>query len=247
MADGADRVAIVTGAGRGVGEAVVGRLCGAGWRVVAVDLDGAAAERVAASQPPNRAVGVAADVRDRAQVGAAVDVAVGRLGRIDAVVNNAGVWTVSPFADSDPAAWERDIAVNLVGPLHLVHLALPHLLERGWGRVVSIVSDAGRVGEPNIAVYAAAKAAVGGFSRSLAKEVGRRGVTVNCVSLSTTLTPGAAATFTEEQLAKMPRAYPVGRLGRPEDAAGAVAYFLSEEAAWVTGQTLGVNGGFAML
>ena len=105
--------------------------------------------------------------------------------------------------------WHEELAVNLMGTLHVVHLLLGSLLERGYGRVVNIVSDSARVGEPNVTLYAAAKAAVGGFSRALAKEVGPSGVTVNCVSLSTTVTPGALSTFTPEQLDRMPRFYPL--------------------------------------
>jgi 3-oxoacyl-[acyl-carrier protein] reductase len=167
-------------------------------------------------------------------------------GEFDIIVNNAGRWTVSPFLATDPQMWQDELAVNLMGTLHVVHLLLGSLLERGYGRVVNIVSDSARVGEPNVTLYAAAKAAVGGFSRALAKEVGPSGVTVNCVSLSTTVTPGSLDTFTAEQLERMPRFYPLRRLGTPEDAAAAVAYLASDDAGWVTGQTIGVNGGYAI-
>lgn len=238
-----ERVALVTGAGQGVGQQIATELIDAGYVVAAVDREGDRLEAMAAGLPSERVSTHVADVRDRAQLAAAVE----RIGRIDALVNNAGRWTWGPFLDSTPAQWEDEVAINLMGPVHLCHLVLPGMLERGWGRIVSIVSDSGRTGEPGVAVYAAAKAGVAGFSRSLAKEVGKHGITVNCVSLSTTVTPGALETFDERQLERMPRFYPMGRLGRPEDAANAVRFFLDERSEWVTGQTLSVNGGYAML
>jgi NAD(P)-dependent dehydrogenase (short-subunit alcohol dehydrogenase family) len=188
-----------------------------------------------------------ADVSDRQQLAAVLGDTLDRLGPVDIVVNNAGRWTYAAFVDSDPQAWATDIGINLLGVMNTCHILLPQMIERNYGRVINVVSDSGRVGEPNVAPYAAAKAGVMGFARSLAKEVGREGITVNCVSLSTTLTPGALETFTSAQLDKMTRRYPVGRLGQPEDAAEAVAYFASPAASWVTGQTLSVNGGYAML
>jgi len=242
------RVALVTGAARGVGEEITTRLLGAGVRVVAVDRDRSTLEELtgrlgsgAALQP------VVADVRFRSELETAVTATLDAFGRIDILVNNAGRWTVGPFVASDPAAWDDDLAINLVGPLHLTQLVLPHMISAGWGRVVSVVSDSGRVGEPNVTVYSAAKAGLAGFSRSLAKEVGRHGITVNCVSLSTTLSPGGRATFDEAQFEKMVRRYPMGRLGLPADAAAAVLFFAGDEAGWVTGQVLSVNGGYAML
>ncbi|MFF5988774.1 SDR family NAD(P)-dependent oxidoreductase [Prauserella flavalba] len=244
------QVAVVTGAGRGVGTAIAHRLAVGGADLVLFDMDAAALATVAEEirEASGRAVScVAGDVRDRAALAALVETAVTERGRLDIVVNNAGKWTISPFIDSTVDSWHADIGINLVGPLHLVQLALPAMLGRGYGRIVNVVSDSSRVGEPNVAVYAAAKAGVAAFSRSLAKEVSGQGITVNCISLSTTVTPGAHDTFTADQLTKMPKRYPVGRLGTPEDAAGAVAYFASPETSWVTGQTLSVNGGYAML
>jgi len=244
------KVALVTGAGRGIGAAIAERLSAEGARVAVMDLDEAA---VAAQvkllnerDPSAGAVGLVADVRDRA----AVDRELRRLedaaGPCQVVVNNAGRWTVKPFLESTPELWADELAVNFSGVLHVVHRALPAMVDAGYGRIVNVISDSARVGEPNVTLYAAAKAAVAGFSRALAKEVGRSGVTVNCVSLSTTRTPGAFATFDESQIERMVRFYPAGRLGEPEDAAAAVAYLASDDAAWVTGQTLGVNGGYAM-
>jgi 2-hydroxycyclohexanecarboxyl-CoA dehydrogenase len=246
----AGQVALVTGAGQGVGEAIAGRLAAAGADLALVDRREDTVRRVAdriAAETGRQVRPYACDVTDRDGLGVVVKDAAALTGRLDVLVNNAGKWTSGAFVDSSPADWHEQLEINFLAVLHLSQLVLPGMLEAGYGRIVNIISDSARVAEPGVAVYAAAKAAVAGFSRVLAKEVGRRGVTVNCVSLSTTVTPGAHDTFTEEQLAKMPRFYPVGRLGRPDDAAAAVAYFASPDAEWVTGQTLSVNGGYATL
>lgn len=241
------RTALVTGAAHGIGVAIAGRLLEDGADVLLLDVDEQAVEsaagRLRSTHGSNRARAVAADITDED----AVTTAVGAGDEVDIVVNNAGVWTLGPFVESDPSAWRRDIEVNLVGAMIVTRAVLDGMLDREWGRIVTIVSDSGRVGEPNVAAYAAAKAGAMGFTRALAKEVSRRGVTANCVSLSTTVTPGAAATYSPAQMERMVRRYPVGRLGRPEDAAAAVSYFSSTEAEWVTGQVLSVNGGYAML
>jgi NAD(P)-dependent dehydrogenase (short-subunit alcohol dehydrogenase family) len=244
------QVALVTGAGQGVGEAIATRLAGAGADLALIDLRAdtvrAVAERIAAET--GRVVRhYAADVRDREALASVVKDAETITGGLDVLVNNAGMWISGRFIESSPEDWQTQLDINLGGVLHLCHLVLPGMTGRGYGRVVNVISDSARVGEPGVAVYAAAKAGVAGFSRVLAKEVGKHGVTVNCVSLSTTVTPGAHDTFTEEQLERMPKFYPVRRLGRPEDAAAAVTYFASRDAEWVTGQTLSVNGGYATL
>jgi NAD(P)-dependent dehydrogenase (short-subunit alcohol dehydrogenase family) len=246
----AGQTALVTGAGQGVGEAIADRLAQAGADLALVDLRAdtvrAVADRIAAET--GRIVRhYAADVRDREALASIVKDAENLAGGLDILVNNAGMWISGRFLDSSPVDWQTQIDINLGGVLHLCQLAVPGMTERGYGRVVNVISDSARVGEPGVAVYAAAKAAVAGFARVLAKEVGKHGVTVNCVSLSTTVTPGAHDTFTDEQLERMPRFYPVRRLGRPEDAASAVAYFAGRDAEWVTGQTLSVNGGYATL
>ena len=244
------QVALVTGAGQGVGEAIASRLADAGADLALVDLRAdtvrAVATRIAA-ETGRDVRHYAADVRDREALASVVKDAETMTGRLDVLVNNAGMWISGRFLESSPADWQTQLDVNLGGVLHLCHLVVPGMTRHSYGRVVNVISDSARVGEPGVSVYAAAKAAVAGFSRVLAKEVGKHGVTVNCVSLSTTVTPGAHETFTEEQLERMPKFYPVRRLGRPEDAAAAVAYFAGRDAEWVTGQTLSVNGGYATL
>ena len=242
------RAAVVTGAAQGIGVAIAARLLRDGATVTLLDADATAmaatAERLAADHGADHVDWAGADVTDQAAVMAAIaDVGT----PVDVLVNNAGAWTIGPFMESEARSWRRDVEVNLLGVMVVTHAVLPGMVERGWGRVVNIVSDSGRVGEPNVAAYAAAKAGAMGFTRALAKEVSSAGVTANCVALSTTITPGAHGTYTPDQMRKMVRRYPVGRLGRPEDAAGAVSYFASPDAEWVTGQVLSVNGGYAML
>jgi NAD(P)-dependent dehydrogenase (short-subunit alcohol dehydrogenase family) len=244
------QVALVTGAGQGVGEAIASRFAAAGANLALVDLREetvrAVAERLTAET--GRVVRhYSVDVRDREALAAVVKDVESIPGRFDVLVNNAGMWISGRFLDTAPEDWQTQLDINFYGVLHLCHVAVPGMVQRGYGRVVNIISDSARVGEQGVSVYAASKAAVAGFSRVLAKEIGKHGVTVNCVSLSTTVTPGAHDTFTEEQLERMPKFYPVRRLGRPDDAAAAVAYFASRDAEWVTGQTLSVNGGYATL
>ena len=243
---------MVTGGGRGIGRAIVLRLAHDGAAVGVVDLDGASAAAVATevAAAGGRALGVAGDVTDSAAVAAAVRQTEAALGAIDVLVNNAGWERLALFVESDPALWERLIAVNLKGPLHVTHAVLPGMIARRGGRVVSIASDAGRVGSTGEAVYAACKAGVLGFTKSLAREVARHGITVNAVCPGPTDTQLLADVMTGERgvkiLAGMQRAIPLGRLGRPDDVAGAVAYLASDDAGYVTGQVLSVSGGLTM-
>ncbi len=239
-------VAIVTGADGGVGTRLVTRLLKNKWRVAALDLNFNNLSKLQ-MEFPELLVTISADLRSRRQIESAVATTIEQFGVIDAIINNAGAWSISPFAQSAPEMWYRDIEVNFIGPLHLIHVALPYLVQSQQGRIVNVVSDSGRIGEPTVAVYSGAKAGLTGFSRSLAKEIGRDGITVNCVSLSTTVTPAARETYTEDQLKKMVARYPMGRLGTPEDAASMIMYLLGPEASWVTGQTISVNGGYAIL
>lgn len=245
----AGRRALVTGAGQGVGAAIAGRLAEEGATVAVLDRDSSTAAEVARQIRDKGAAATAftGDVCDKRALDEQLAAVQQEIGGLDIVVNNVGRWTIAPFLETDPAAWQGDLDVNFVGTLNVVHALLGPMVERGYGRIVNIVSDSARTGEPNVAVYAAAKAAVGGFSRALAKEVGPSGVTVNCVSLSTTVTPGARSTFTDAQIERMPKFYPLRRLGTPDDAASAVAFLASDDASWITGQTLGVNGGYAIL
>ncbi|MHB1089502.1 MAG: SDR family NAD(P)-dependent oxidoreductase [Ilumatobacteraceae bacterium] len=239
-------VALVTGANGGIGTRLVSRLLKDGWCVAALDFSFNNLSELQKDFSESL-VTVSADLRNREQIESATTTSIDRFGGLDAIINNAGAWSIGPFAQSTPDQWYRDIDVNLIGPLHLIHLALPHLVQSQRGRIVNVVSDSGRVGEPTVAVYSGAKAGLSGFSRSLAKEIGRDGITVNCVSLSTTVTPAARETYTDDQLKKMVARYPMGRLGTPDDAASMILYLLGPDASWITGQTISVNGGYAIL
>lgn len=250
----AGRVALVTGAGQGVGRAVALRLASEGAAVgvndVRAEPAAAAVDEIAAAG--GRAVALIADVTDYDQVGAMVSSAVAELGRLDIVVNNAGNvgndprgWTLKPFWETTPDEWRSFVDVNLYGVLNCCRHAVPVLTAQGdGGRLITIVSDAGRTGEPYLEVYAAAKAGAAGFTRSLAKSVGRFGITANSVSLGTMASPAWEAMDEAEYRDRL-RAYVVRRPGRPEEVAALVAHLASDEAAWITGQTYPLNGGSA--
>jgi 2-hydroxycyclohexanecarboxyl-CoA dehydrogenase len=242
----------VTGGGRGIGRAVSLALSRAGWAVGILDLDGASAAAVAAevAGTGGAAAGAAADVTRPATVQAGIAALERELGPVEALVNNAGWDVLARFVEGPPELWDRVIDVNLKGVLNVTHAVLPGMIARGGGRIVSISSDAGRVGSSGEAVYSACKAGVIGFSKSLAREVARAGITVNCVCPGPTETALLASVMAGEQgekvLAGMRRAIPLGRLGQPEDVAPAVVYLLSDGAAYVTGQVLSVSGGLTM-
>lgn len=254
MADGlAGRVALVTGGASNIGAGITLRLAAGGARVCILDRDVPQAQRTAARAEGDVGV-VHGDLLDHDSLAAAVAEVTGRLGPIDILVNNAGwVKTVS-FLDKDPAEIELEVRLNLLGPMALTKLVLPAMVDQRWGRVVSIASEAGRAGQRGQVGYSAAKGGILGMTRSLALEVGRFGVTVNAVSPAMVV-PDSPADIGEqsmqqsrdrppEVMAKIVKFYPVGRVGRPADIGGAVAYLCSDEASFVTGQTLPVNGGF---
>ncbi len=248
----AGRTALVTGGGRGIGRAIALHLARDGAAVGIVDLERATAEAVAGElvAAGGRATGVAADVAERPAVDAAVRAVEAALGPVDVLVNNAGWERLALFAESEPALWDRLVAVNFRGPLNVTHAVVGGMIARRRGRIVSIASDAGRVGSTGEAVYSGCKAAVIGFSKALAREVAGHGITVNVVCPGPTDTQLLADVMAGERgqriLAGMQRAIPLGRLARPEDVAGAVAYLVSDEAAYVTGQVLSVSGGLTM-
>ena len=190
-----------------------------------------------------RALPLEVDVTDHARVLAAVKEVAAAFGHLDLLVNNAG-WTPNePFAGSAPETWRQIVAVNYLGVLNCSHAVLPVMVPARRGRIISNASDAARVGTPREAVFAGAMAAVIGFSKSLAAEVARYGITVNVVSPATVDTPLLRGMLTDEQIERREKANPMGRLGRPEDVAAAVLYFASPGAGYVTGQVLSVNGG----
>jgi 2-hydroxycyclohexanecarboxyl-CoA dehydrogenase len=249
------KVALVNGAASGIGRAIALELGRWGARVAVADLyaDGAV-ETVAqlAGQRGGEGAGaglaVPVDVTDYAAVQRAFAFAREQLGPVDVLVNAAGWDTPERFVDSAPETWERLIRINLMGVIHTIHAALPGMQERGYGRIVNIASDAGRVGSSGEAVYSAAKGGIIAFTKTIARETARQGVAVNCVCPGPTDTP-LLARFTAANprlVDALQRAIPMGRLGQPADVAPAVAFLASDGAAFITGQTLSVSGGLTM-
>jgi 2-hydroxycyclohexanecarboxyl-CoA dehydrogenase len=260
--DGADpraltgRVVLVTGAGQGVGRAIAHRCAELGATVVVNDFHRDRAEKCAAelTDQGHQALAADCDVTDFDAVQAMIADLTDQVGGVDVLVNNAGnagaaggsLFTSPPFWESGPQDWERWLGTNLFGVLNTTRAVLPHMVTQGWGRVVSIVSDAGRVGEASLVVYSGAKAGAAGFSRGLARAVGRHGITVNCVALGSMNTDSVSeVTGHPAALKKVLSGYPIRRLGEPEDAANMVGFLASDAASWITGQTYPVNGGYS--
>jgi len=241
------RIAVVTGAGQGIGRAIAEKLAADGATVVVTDINEATAKETAAALGGD-ALAVRTDVADRASVDAAVAQVRERFGRIDVLVNNAGWDKAGPFVESDPADWDRVIAINLYGVLHTCRAVLPVMIEQGGGTVVNLASDAGRVGSSGEAVYSAAKGGVIAFSKTIARENARSGINVNIVCPGPTDTALFASMGGDNPRLResLTRAIPFRRLAQPVDIAGAVAFLASPDAAYITGQTVSVSGGLTM-
>jgi len=242
-----DKVAIVTGAGQGIGRAIAEKLAAEGATVVVTDLNETTAKEVAGGIGGD-ALAVRTDVTSRDSVGAMVAEVRERFGRIDVLVNNAGWDKASPFVDSDPADWDRAIAINLYGVLHTCKAVLPIMAGQGGGTVVNLASDAGRVGSSGEAVYAAAKGGIIAFTKTIAREMARSGINANAVCPGPTDTPLFAEIGGDNPKLReaLIRAIPMRRLAQPTDLANVVAFLASDEAAYVTGQTVSVSGGLTM-
>jgi 2-hydroxycyclohexanecarboxyl-CoA dehydrogenase len=245
------RTAFVTGGGGGIGRAVVLALAGAGCAVAVGDLreDGAVDVAREVESAGGAALALSLDVCDAASVDHAVGAAQKSLGAVDVLVNCAGWDEFRAFVDTDEAFWRRVIAINYEGVLRTTRAVLGGMAERERGRIVNVSSDAARVGSAQESIYAGAKAGVIAFTKTIAREVARRGVTANVVCPGPTDTPLLAAMAGEdaERLVQaLERAVPMRRLGRPEEVAAAVAFLASEQASYITGQTLSVSGGLTM-
>ena len=243
--------ALVTGGGQGVGEEIALTLAQAGAHVLVNDLVHERAESVvrAIEDAGGHASPAVFDVTD---YDAVVD-AVKTGGPVDILVNNAGnagrATTMGredlrTLVDTEPEDWEGFIRVNMYGVMYATRAAIPAMIDAGWGRVVTVISDAARVGETHMPAYAAAKAAAAGFSRAVAREVGRHAITVNCVSLGTMNTQGIPPEE-DEMAAQMVKRYAIRRRGLPRDIAAMVTFLASPQAEWITGQTYPVNGGYS--
>ena len=246
-----EKVAIVTGGASGIGRAIALALGTEGARVAVLDLDqaGAVAAAAAIVTAKRDAHPWQVDVADPARVDAVVAEVVARWDTVHVLVNCAGWDRPIPFVETTPDFWDKILAINLKGPIACTRAVLPAMIAQGYGKIVSIASDAGRVGSTGEAVYSATKAGIIGFTKTLAREVAKHGVTANVVCPGPTDTPLLSEMIgagNDRLITSLQRAIPLGRLGRPEEVAAAVAFLASDDAAFITGQTLSVSGGLTM-
>ena len=239
-----DKTVLVTGGGGAIGSAICRRFAAEGARLLVADRNEAGARAIAAEVDGTP---LAFDVADYAAARSAVLSA----GQIDVLVNNAGWDRFQNFLDTDPAEWEELISINLRGPLNMHHLVLPQMAARGAGRVVNISSDAARVGSSGESVYSACKGGILSLTKTLARELARKGVTVNAVCPGPTDTPILRGFLGEGEAGRkvydaLVRAIPQKRIGQPEDVPGIVVFLASDEAAYITGQVISVSGGLTM-
>jgi 2-hydroxycyclohexanecarboxyl-CoA dehydrogenase len=240
-----NKIAIVTGAGQGIGAGVASKLSEEGATVVVTDINEETAKQTATALG-NGAIGIRTDVTDRDSVDAMVDQVIAEFGRVDVLVNNAGWDKGEAFVDSEPETWDRIIQINLYGVLNTSKKVLPIMAEQGYGKVVNLGSDAGRVGSSGEAVYSAAKGGVIAFTKAMAREMARAEVNVNCVCPGPTDTALFASMGGEKLREALKKAIPLRRLGQPQDLANAIAFLASDEASFITGQTVSVSGGLTM-
>jgi len=239
-----DRRVLITGGGGAIGAALCARFASAGAHVLVADRDAAAAQRVAKAIQGTPLV---FDISDYS----AAQTALAQAGEIDVLVNNAGWDRFQNFIDMNPADWEQLIAINLRGPLNMHHLVVPGMVKQGRGRVINISSDAARVGSSGESVYSACKGGILSFSKTLARELARKGVTVNVVCPGPTDTPilrgfAGEGDAGQKVMDALVRAIPMKRVGQPEDIPGIVCFLASDEAAYITGQVISVSGGLTM-
>lgn len=242
------KVAIVTGAASGIGTGIARRLAAEGAKVVIADLNEDAANATA-QELGGDAMGVAVDVADRSTVDAMTQAVVHRYGVIDILINNAGWDKIGPFLEQDPAVWERIININLVGVLNCSQAVALQMKDQGHGTIVNVGSDAARVGSSGEAVYSAAKGGIVAFTKTLARETARYGLTANAVCPGPADTPLFAEVAADAPKLRdaLERSIPLRRLAQPADLANAVAFLVSPRSGYITGQTLSVSGGLTML
>ena len=249
-----NRVAFVTGGAQGIGQGISETLGANGFRVAVADLNLEAAEATAKriADAGGEAIAVHVDVTDTESVRGAVKTVAAELGDIEIVVNNAGWDDFMPFLKTSEDFWDKILDINFKGALRVIHAVVPGMVERGFGRVINIGSDAGRVGSSLEAVYSGAKGGIIAFTKTLAREVATKGVTVNTVCPGPTDTPAlrkfadTSGQDADKVIGGMTRSVPMKRLAQPSDIAAAVAFFASDAAEYITGQTLSVSGGLTM-
>ena len=256
-----DKLVAITGSARGIGLATAKRFAHEGANIAFLDMDrdraAAAADRLAA-ECGVRTMTAAVNIADLAEVQGAHGAIVAQLGMPDIFVNCAAITDDKLFLDSTPNDWRRILSVDLDGALHCLHTFLPGMVARGSGRIICLASDSARIGQARLSYYAAAKAGVIALVKSVAQEVGRSGVTLNVISPGATNTEmridreaGLLAQMGPEKYERRQKAvlkmYPMGRVGVPDDIASGILLLASDEASWVTGQVLSVNGGFCMI
>jgi 2-hydroxycyclohexanecarboxyl-CoA dehydrogenase len=247
----ANRRVLLTGGASGIGRATAIRLAQEGCTVGILDLDEAGAQQTV-ERCGGKAKAWRTDIADRAQVEASVAAFEREFGPTELLANIAGWDSIRNFLDTDTALWDRVIQINLYGPLHMHQVVLRGMAERGFGRVVNVSSDAGRVGSSGEAVYAACKGGIIAFTKTLARELARRGITLNVLCPGPTDTPLFEAVQQSSPMGAkigeaMARAIPLKRIAVPEDYPGTIAFLLSDDAAYITGQTISVSGGLTMV
>ncbi len=243
-----DKVAIVTGAGRGIGRNIASTLANEGAHVVVADNveENAKATCEEIGKLGGDAISIVTDVTDRKSIKDMTDQVLEKYKKIDILVNNAAVFGGKFFVDDDEENWEKVINVCLYGVLNCTKAVINHMIDNKYGKIVNMSSDAGKVGEARMAVYAAAKGGILAFTKSLAMEVGRYDINVNAIAPGMTKTPLFVERVDAEREAKLKKLYPLKRLGELQDVAGVVAILTSDATSWVTGQAISVNGGFSM-
>ncbi len=242
-----DKVVVVTGAASGIGRATAQIFADEGARVVVADVDAARGEEAAAAirAQGGRADFMPIDMTDTASIDAFGAAVQAKFGAVDVLVNGAGWGRTAPFWEGTPDFWDKLVALNFVGPMQLTKVLLPAMIERSSGRIVNVSSDAGRVGSLGETVYSGAKGGLIAFTKSLAREVSRYQINVNCVCPGPTDTPLMAA-VPEKVQEGLKKAIPFRRLAKPSEVADAIVFFASDRASYVTGQVLSVSGGLTM-